>query len=281
MGRVAVVTDSSAYLLPDELAALGVVAVELQVVVEGQSYDEGTFDPERLAAALRAGTEVTTSRPSPAVFSQIYEAAASSGADAVVSIHLSGHLSGTVDAAALAAKESPIPVHVVDSGQLGMALGFAVRSAATVAREGGDAETVARTARERAASASSFIYVDTLAHLRRGGRTETRGGISRLPVKALLEVRDGRVVPADMVRTASRGLARLAELAVEAVDDAECDVAVQHLAGAERAAALAARVTEELAARGRQPVSLVVREVGAALGAHAGPGMVAVTVSPT
>jgi DegV family protein with EDD domain len=279
MGRVAVVTDTSAYLTRDELASLGVVAVELQVVVDGQPFDDSSYPPDDLAAALRGGSEVTTSRPSPAMFTEAYRAAAD-GADAIVSLHLSGHLSGTVEAARLAAKDAPVPVEVVDTGQIGLGLGFAVRSAAAVARAGGDAAAVAAAARQRAERTANFLFVDTLEYLQRGGRTDAKARASLLPVKPLLQVKDGRVIPADMVRTVARGLTRLTELAVEAADDVACEVAVQHLAAADRAKDLAARVEQRLTEAGHPAASVEIREVGAALGAHVGPGMVGVTVAP-
>ena len=129
--------------------------------------------------------------------------------------------------------------------------------------------------------ATSLFYVDTLEYLRRGGRIGAAAAIfgSALSVKPLLEIADGRVVPRERVRTASRALARLADLAVEAAGDQPVDVCVSHLANADRAEELAAILTERLAA-GLEGREVMCGELGAVLGAHVGPGMVAVCVAP-
>src|SRR5438128_9878213 len=125
-GRVALVTDSTS---ADAALAerLDLVVVPLQVIVDDQAYDEGSgITPDEVAAALRDKRSVSTSRPAPETFARAYQAAANDGAEAVVSVHLSGEVSGTVESAQLAAREAPIPVHVVDSAQLGKATGLAL-----------------------------------------------------------------------------------------------------------------------------------------------------------
>ncbi|MGZ4744933.1 MAG: DegV family protein [Oryzihumus sp.] len=281
---VALVTDSTALLSPAVAEARGVTVVPLQVVVGAKAYDEGVdaeATPETIAAALREWTPVSTSRPTPAVFLEAYEAAAAAGAEAVVSIHLSGDVSGTYESAQLAARDASIPVRTLDTRQLGMAVGFAVLAAADVADAGGTAEHVLAAARDRAAAATSLFYVDTLEYLRRGGRIGAAAALvgSALSVKPLLKIVDGRIGPLEKVRTASRALARLEELAVAAAEGHQVDVAVAHLANPEKAEALAAGLRRRLDDRlGALGVS--VGEVGAVIGAHVGPGMVAVVVSP-
>src|SRR5690242_5740723 len=125
--RVALVTDSTA-MLPAELAAArDVIVVPLQVVVGATSYDEG-IDPEAtpdtIATALREWTPVSTSRPAPSVFLDAYRRAHESGAEAVLSLHLSSQVSGTYESAQLAAKEAPLPVLTGDTLQLGFATGY-------------------------------------------------------------------------------------------------------------------------------------------------------------
>jgi len=153
------------------VASHGIAVVPLHVVLGGQEYSEGVdFTTPELAAALRKFTKVSTSRPSPQAFLDAYEAAAAGGADAVVSVHISSDMSGTVGSAMLAASQSPIPVEVVDSRSVGMAMGYAVLSAAVAAQRGQDAKTVAAIATARARASTVIFYVATLEHLRRGGR---------------------------------------------------------------------------------------------------------------
>jgi DegV family protein with EDD domain len=235
------------------------------------------IDSAAVAAALRGWTPVTTSRPAPATLLAGYEKLAADGATAFVSVHISAEMSGTYAAAQLAARDAPVPVRVVDSRSLGMGLGFATLAAAEAAEAGGDVETVAAAAESRAAGTRAYFYVDTLEHLRRGGRIGSAQALigSALAVKPLLELRDGRIEPLERVRTSSRALARLEELTVAAAAG-QVDVAVHHLACPERAEQL----SERLAARLPDVRRRYVLEVGAVVGAHVGPGMVAAVLAP-
>jgi DegV family protein with EDD domain len=125
---------------------------------------------------------------------------------------------------------------------------------------------------------TSLFYVDTLEYLRRGGRVGAAAALvgSALSVKPLLQVRDGLIAPLEKVRTSAKALSRLEELAVSAAGSSVCDVAVAHLASPDKANALAARLKERVP----QVRELVVTEVGAVIGAHVGPGMLAVVVAP-
>jgi len=284
MSRIALVTDSTASL-PAELAAEhGIVVVPLQVVIGSQSFDEGAgggATAETVAEALRAWTPVSTSRPTPAAMLEAYEKAVAAGATEILSIHLSSDQSGTFESAQLAGQKASVPVTTVDSRQLGMGTGFAVLSAAAVLAAGGSVGEAAEVARAQTAATTSLFYVDTLEYLRRGGRIGAAAALlgSALAVKPLLKLEDGRVGMLEKVRTAGRALSRLEELAVAAARDLRVDVAVAHLANADRAELLADHLRDRLAANldGRD---VVVGEVGAVIGAHVGPGMVAVFVSP-
>jgi DegV family protein with EDD domain len=279
MGRpVALVSDSTS--VDSAMAArLDALVVPLQVVIGARSYDEGTgATPTDVATALRERQPVSTSRPSPERFVRVYEQAARDGAEAVVSIHLSGEVSGTYESAALAARKTSIPVYAVDSRQFGMGTGFSVESAAAALDAGCSGEEAAEVARHRAAATQALFYVDTLEYLRRGGRVGAAAALvgSAIAVKPLLQVQAGRIVPLEKVRTSGKALSRLEELAVEAAGDSVVDVAVSHLASPDRAARLADRLRERIPGL----KDLVVNEVGAVIGAHVGPGMLAAVVAP-
>jgi DegV family protein with EDD domain len=162
-----------------------------------------------------------------------------------------------------------------------VATGYAALSAAEAAAAGASADEVADAARARAAAASSLFYVDTLEYLRRGGRIGAAAALfgGALAVKPLLQIEDGKVASLERVRTSSRALARLEELAVLAAGDLPVDVCVAHLASPERAEVLTAKLAERLAdnLEGRD---VWCGELGAVLGAHVGPGMLAVCVAP-
>ncbi|SEG86259.1 EDD domain protein, DegV family [Actinacidiphila yanglinensis] len=337
--HVAIVTDSTAYLSPQALNRHAISLVPLTVVIDDEAFEEGTdISAPAVARALQRRRPVTTSRPSPAEFTAAYEAAAAGGADAIVSLHLSADFSGTYDAATVAAKEAPVPVRVVDTGMVAMALGFTVLAAAEAAEAGGSMDDVVAAAERRAARTSAFFYVDTLDYLRRGGRIGAAQALfgSALAVKPLLRLSDGRIELLEKVRTASRAIIRLEEIVVECAGAAvggptgvpagvvasagagvpagagtgvagtgvggvgsvgsgavgsgaagsaaaegaagvgRVDLAVHHLGAADRAAALAERLRPRVPGLGE----LVVSEVGAVIGAHAGPGLLGVVVSP-
>jgi DegV family protein with EDD domain len=278
--QVALVTDSTAALSAEDVERYGIIVVPLQVVIGARSLDEGTeATPETVAQALRDYEPVSTSRPAPEAMARVYHDAAAAGADAIVSVHLSGEVSGTYESAQIAAAEIEVSVHTVDSRQVGMGTGFAVLAAAEAIAGGSDAPEAATAASARAAATQCFFYVDTLEYLRRGGRIGAAAALlgSALAVKPLLSIRDGRIGPLEKVRTSSRALTRLEELAVSAARDlgGRVEVAVQHLASPGKAKTIADRLEERL-----NLDAVVLGEVGAVIGAHVGPGMVAVVVAP-
>lgn len=276
--RTVIVTDSTAELSAETAAAHGIVVVPLQVVIGATSYDEGVATPRMVAEALKGATPVSTSRPNPSTMLEVYEKAAAAGAREVLSIHLSAEVSGTYESATLAARDASIPVTTVDSRQVGHATGFAALAAADVLAAGGSTEEAAEAARGRAASAVSLFYVDTLEYLRRGGRVSAAAALfgGALAVKPLLRIDDGRIEPFEKVRTAARALARLEEHAVTAAGGGPALVTVRHLANPERARALAEKLAQRIEVVGE----IDCTELCAVLGAHVGPGMVAVCVAP-
>ncbi|GAA1562660.1 DegV family protein [Dactylosporangium maewongense] len=278
---VAVVTDSTA-CLPAELAtdpARRLTVVPLAVVVNGvPGLDTVDVDSATVAEALNARrVAVTTSRPSPEAFADVYRGLLAAGATAVLSVHLSAKLSGTYDAASLAAAEFGDAVSVVDTQSTGMGLGFPALAAAAAASSGAALSEARQAALDAVGRTSTLFYVDTLEFLRRGGRIGAAAALlgTALSVKPILHTTDQGVVVREKVRTASRALARLVDMADEAAGSSVVDVAVHHLAAPERADALLTTLKERLGERLR---GVYLTEVGAVVGAHVGPGMVAVVV---
>ncbi|MFC5804377.1 DegV family protein [Streptomyces formicae] len=277
--HVAIVTDSTAYLPPQTMERHGITAVPLTVVIGDQALEEGTeISARSLAVALQKRRSVTTSRPSPETFAAAYRATAEAGATGIVSLHLSSEFSGTYDAATLAAREAPVPVRVVDTGMVAMALGFCALAAAESADSGGTLDEAVTAAEKRAAATSAYFYVDTLDYLRRGGRIGAAQALlgSALAVKPLLQLDGGRIELLEKVRTASKAIARLEEIVAERAGTGRVDIAVHHLAAPERASTLAERLRERVP----NLADLHVSEVGAVIGAHTGPGLLGAVVSP-
>ena len=285
MADVAVITDSTASLPPDRVARAGLRVVPLQVVIDGRSRPEGSpgATPDAVAAAIGSGARMSTSRPSIDEFSACYRAAAEGGATAAVVLSMSSRMSGTCDAARVAARTAPIPVRVVDSTTLAMALGFAALTAAEAARDGAGPDEVAAVGLGRTTAAETCFVVDDLEHLRRGGRIGAAAALlgSALAVKPLLTVRQGEIGSLERVRTAGRARVRLEELALAALRRGfaagpRVGLAVHYVDDPAPAEELAFRLQRQ--AEG--PVDLVVGPVSAVLGVHTGPRTLGVVVSP-
>lgn len=280
--KIALVTDSTSSLPEAWTSDHDVTVVPLQVVIGATAYDEGVpggVTAEALAEALKSWTPVSTSRPNPEAFLAVYQSLAKQY-DEIVSIHISGELSGTFESAQVAGAKSSITVHVVDSRQVGIGTGFSVMAAESARAAGLNGEEIAGVARAQGASTTTLLYVDTLEYLRRGGRVGATAALlgSALAVKPILAIEDGRILPKERVRTAAKALARLQELAVAAATQHPARVAVAHLGNAEKARHLAVGLSTAL---GDSLVGeVMVGEIGAVLGAHVGPGMMAVCVAP-
>jgi DegV family protein with EDD domain len=277
---VAVVTDSTSSLAAGVADRAGITVIALQVVVDGDSRPENEVDPAVVAAALRAGRDVTTSRPPPEAFGQAYEALAGSGYEAIVSVHLSATMSGTAQAAEIAARSATVPVTVVDSQTLGMATGFAAISGAEAARSSRSVVEVTAVIRARASASVTYFCVDSLGYLHRGGRVAPGGAAPSsgpLAAKSLLTVAQGKIRPLERARTASAALARLEELSLAALGaggDSVVDIAVHHFDAGLEAAELASRLA------GRTRGEVLLSPLSAVLGGHVGPGTIGVVASP-
>ncbi len=278
MPDVAVVTDTTHYLPPETVAQLGVREVSLYVKDgERQEREADIRDYTAFYDGLRAATSLpTTSQPSIGDFLAVYEPLVAEGRD-VVSIHISGGISGTVEAARQAAaslleRAPDARIEVFDSRLACGALGLVVLAASAAARAGGDLETVAARTADAIEATKLWFAVDTLEYLHRGGRI---GGAQAwiggaLKIKPILTF-DGEITPIERVRTAGRAFDRMVEyLRLRHADGADGWV-VQHIQAPD--------VAERLVAGGREIFGsepVFVSEVGPVIGAHAGPGLIGV-----
>jgi DegV family protein with EDD domain len=275
---VRVVTDSTACLSAVTREELGIDVVPLRVMLGNRTAIDGVdVTSAEVARALRSKVSVSTSRPTPAEFAARFQQVLDGGASHIVSIHLSAALSGTWESAVLAAQDFPHGVvRVVDSRSTAMGLGFAVIAAAEKAAAGGSAAEVQGAATATVDATRTLFYVDTLEHLRRGGRIGTAAALfgTTLSVKPLLQLVEGQIVPLEKVRTSSKALARLVELTVRSAGTREVDLAVHHVAAAERAADVERQVRGQLPRLRDSQVS----ELGPVIGAHLGPGVVGTVI---
>ncbi|POH73476.1 fatty acid-binding protein DegV [Arthrobacter glacialis] len=283
--RIAVVTDSAAGLPAEWVGwfaeSLQLTVVPMPVIIGEHVYSDDDAELEtHISLALASGTSVKTSRPSPGQFDRAYRNAAEAGFEAVVSIHISTKLSGTFDAAHLAAQRAALPVHVLDSGTVGMGQGIGVQAAVAAALAGADAEVVMAAARAAIAATDVYFYVPSLEQLRRGGRISLASSWlgTVLDIKPILGIRDGSVVPLEKVRSAAKAVARLQELAaanIAARGAANTQISVHHFGNEDQARTLDEAL--HLACPGLGSSTLT--RLPAVLAAHAGLGVLVVVVA--
>jgi len=274
MARVAIVTDSTAYIPQDWVKKYDLSVVPLFVLWSGEELKDGVdIYPTEFYKRLEEAEEMpTTSQPTPAEFHKIYQKLAEQGRD-ILSIHISSKLSGTVDSAIQAKAMLPeANIEVFDSLSASMETGWHVLAAAKAAMKGASLAECKAMAEKAQANTGILFMVDTLEFLHRGGRI---GGAQRflgtaLNFKPILEIQDGAIEALERVRTKRKALDRLMELIEERIDGRE---PVYLSAIHANAAETAEEVLEQLAARVK-PVETAITEVSPAIGTHVGPGAV-------
>jgi DegV family protein with EDD domain len=271
---VAVVTDSSSDLPADLAAEHGIEVVPLSIRFgDEELVDRRDLTPAQFWARCAASPVLPeTAAPAPGAFQSAYERAAEGGADGVVCVTISSKLSATISAASAAADalEGRLPVRVVDSRSVTMGLGMIVLAAARAAKGGGNVDEVAAEAEGLVSRTRVYGTLDTLENLKKGGRIGAAQALlgSLLSVKPVIEVRDGEVEPGPKQRTRARALAWLAEKV--AADSPTGEVAV--ISG------MAPDVDTlcDLLSRHLPRERLVVADLGAVIGTHAGPRTIGV-----
>lgn len=276
--HVKVFTDSTAGLSAVTAAEHKIGIIDVQLRLGERVADERRFSREEIINTMNSGEHVETSPPDPGAFFWAYQGAVGAGAEAIVSLHISGKMSGTAEAARQACQDIRVPVYVVDTETTGMSLGFAVLAAARVAAAHGKPHQVAAAAQQHYRTSSELIYVDTLKFLRQGGRIGHAAALAgtALSVKPLLTLQHGEVSPLTRVPGSKRALAKLTDLAVERAADQVVNVAVAALAIGERERNLQRELEQRLAAPGR----VTLASASTVIGAHVGPGALGITVAP-
>lgn len=279
---VTIVTDTTHYLPRKLLAERGIEQVSLYVNQAGQLTRESEMaDFDAFYDGLRTAAELpTTSQPSIGDFLEVYEPLAEGGRD-IVSIHISGGISGTVESARQAARtleeSGQRRIEVVDSRSTAGGLAMVVLAAQAAADSGAGVEQVAERARQAIAAMEIWFAVDTLEFFQRGGRIgRAQAWIgSALRVKPILGFSDGTLMPIERVRTSARALERMLDYLRARAGDGATAWVVQHIQTPD----VAARIVEGgVEIFGHEP--LFVSEVGPVLGTHSGPGMVGVGALP-
>ena len=268
---VAIVTDSTSDLTREVAQAHSITVVPLNVHFGQESFRDGVdLTPDSFIARMASASSLpTTSQPAVGVFEDAFRELAQSH-EAIVCVLLSARLSGTVQSAQLAASAvaDVVPVTIVDSESVSYALGFQAIRAAELAAAGGSADEIAATITAERARYHIIFFVETLEHLRRGGRIGKAAQLvgTMLKLKPLLRVDGGQVVPFERTRTRSRAIATLLDFARE-LNGVE-QAAVIYNSTPEEAASLAERVRQISTSD-----SIPVVQFGPVISTHVGPGV--------
>ncbi len=284
MPGVAVVTDTTHYLPREVVRRHGLHEVSLYLNWQGATRREADItDYDAFYDELRSARQLpSTSQPSVGDFLAVYEPLLEAGRD-VLSVHISGGISGTVQAAEQARRDlvdrgtEPERIIVLDSRTGCAGIGFMAIAAANAAREGADVAAAADAAQRIRKIMKLWFAVDTLEYLRRGGRIGAAGAWlgTALRIKPILTI-EATIEPVERVRTAGRSFERMVEYLQDRRDSGADVFFLQHIQAHDVAERLAERGR---AIYGRDPE--FISEVGPVIGAHVGPGLLGVTGLPS
>jgi DegV family protein with EDD domain len=275
--NVALVTDSTADLPPAVVEQYRIQVVPNIIIIDGKSYEEGLGITRRefYQRMPTFQTYPTTSTASVGTYQDIYEGLLQQGAECVLSVHVSGRLSGIFNAASAAAEAFGERVKVVDSGQLTLGMGFQVLSAAEAIARGANLEAALKIIEGVQRRVLVIAMLDTLEYVARSGRVSwARARIGNLlRIKPFVKVKDGDVTRLGDVRTRRRGIERLKEMVLN-LGDLE-RLAILH----SNAKSDAYQILQELNVQ--IPTDPLVVNVTTVIGLHIGPnglGFAAVTI---
>jgi DegV family protein with EDD domain len=275
VSRVAIVTDSASDLDPARAAGLGITVVPLEVSFGDEHFKAGVdITTEQFWARMTAPEAPfpKTAASSPGDFQAAYERLFAEGADAIVSIHVAGTLSGTLKSAEVARGLLPDrEIRIVDSMSASMGEGLLAELGVEMARLAVSAEEIAAVLTKRRDDIGVFLALDTLEYLKRGGRISgTQAAIGTLlSVKPIIKIADGMVETVDRARTRGKARERVIELL--------CARPIERLSVLHTTSAGVEAFLPELEARvpgGIDPATVSVDLIGPSVGPHLGPGCV-------
>jgi DegV family protein with EDD domain len=277
MSKVVIVTDSTAYIPTELVLRYGLRIVPLSLLWGEKVYRDGVdITPDEFYAKLKTAKVMpSTSQITPEELKKVFAPIVAAG-NSVLGIFISSKLSGTMESA-IAAKNSlgHAQIELVDSLSSAMALGFPVLLAARAVQGGADLAEAAGVARRAVESSGCMFVVETLEFLHRGGRIGSAKRLlgTALNLKPILEVQKGRVEAVESVRTKSKAIDRMLDLAAERIGDRRpIRISPLHAAAEEEAKTLL-----EAAVARFHPEEAFLSEVSPVIGTHIGPGTIGLT----
>lgn len=276
---VTIVADSACDLSKSHYNEFDIEMVPLTVQLDEKEYEDGlTITPKMLYDAMRDGKGPKTSQASQQAFKTIFTRCAETN-QPLVYIALSSDLSGTYQAAKLVEQEikeehPDAPLHIIDTKCVSLGLGLVVLRAAQLAKNGASVEEILEMATYHAEHMEHVFTVDDLEYLYRGGRVSKTAAFvgTLLKIKPILHVESGKLVPLEKIRGNKKLLNRLIEIMNErGTDLTNQTVGISHGDDLENAKVLAEMIKEKF-----KPKDIQIEMVGSAVGAHAGPGALAI-----
>ncbi len=281
MQQIRVVTDSTADLSPGQIGKYGIKVVPININFGQESFADGIdLSAEDFFKKLTSDKELPkTSQPSPEAFNKAYDEIASKD-DVILSIHISGKLSGTLNSAELASNMVDTRVILIDTKTASQGIGLSVLTAAEASRRKMSVEETLSVTEKSIASTFSVFAVDTLEFLQRNGRIGKAASLlgSLLQIKPILYADpEGMVAPYDKVRGRSQIIPSLVKAALKNVSaDQPVNLSVVHTGVEESASELVKEMQKHY-----ETVDLHVGMVGPAIGAHIGPGAFGLMIQPS
>lgn len=281
MGKIRIVTDSTADISAELREKLGITMVPLKVLFGEETYvDAVTISSEQFYEKLKAATALpTTSQPSPLEFSEAYERLLQEDPDAaIISIHISARLSGTYQSATIAQSmlERESDITVIDSRSASYGIGALVIRAAEMAAAGQSKEEILVEVERLRDDSTLYFLVDSLEYLHKGGRIGRASALigSILNIKPILSLeKEGSVYAVDKVRGTKKAMGRISEMLKDSYGSDPVSLTIFKTDGEAAAEELGERVKADLNVQ-----VVAYATVGPVIGAHTGPGTSAVLI---
>lgn len=281
MGKVAIVTDSTAYLEPGVAQNLDITVVPLDIHLGDETLRDGIdITPEVFFQRLEQGGPIPrTSPPSVHTFERIY-ADLHSRTDQILSLHISAQLSQTVKNARRGAESllGRCSIMVIDSQTTSLGLGILAKAAAEAAQRGATLDEIVRIVRGMIPHIYIVFYVDQMDYLERGNRIGRAQAIlgTMLNIKPLLFMEDGEIIPLEKVRTHEKAIEKLFEFVAEFSELEQAAIVQRYAAGTNETKMLLERLEQLF-----PDVNFPIIQYGPVLASHIGPSAMGVVVYET
>lgn len=281
MAKVTIVTDSTADIPPELAKELNITVVPLNVIFsEEETYQDGVdLSAEQFYNKVGQLQVIpSTSQPTPYQFEEVYRSLLEDNSD-ILSIHLSSKLSGTYQAATIAVQsmEAEQAITVVDSKRASYAVGIIVVEVAKMAQAGKTKEECLARLDQLLEDTTVLFLVDTLDYLQKNGRIGKASALlgSMLKIKPILSLTaEGEVYSSEKARGQKKAVNRLVELLKEKYGSAPVHLGIPHAVNPSLAKEMEEKLKQEFTVE-----SSVITAIGAVIGAHVGPGTIAITMT--